>query len=137
MAIHLDASATGWEKPIQGFYRIVALAWLAKGFSGWATLVALDVEGPHFVTLSNWVTFLSLIVVPILDIVAGVALWISWRWGAGVWTLTTLGFVALEIFGAVPFHSITLTGVAVVLLFVHGMRLVFFRSTREQQITIV
>jgi hypothetical protein len=137
MAIHLDASATGWEKPVQWFYRVLALAWLAKGFLGWANLVALDAEATHFVAFSSWIYFFDLIVVPILDIIAGVALWISWRWGAGVWALTALGFVGLEFFGAASLRSPALTGIAVVLLFLHGMRLVLLRSKNERQITIV
>ena len=41
MAIHLDASATGWERPIRWAYRVLALLWIGKGLLGWASLMGL------------------------------------------------------------------------------------------------
>jgi hypothetical protein len=137
MAIHLDASATGFERPIRWAYRVLALLWIGKGLLGWASLMGFDGHDADFAKIVGWTGFFVPIVVPVIDLIAGVALWISWRWGAGVWALAALGYLCLEAFGAVTFPSRGMTAVVFVLLILHFVRLVLIRSKSEQQMTIV
>ena len=137
MAIHLDASAAGWERPLRWAYRILALLWIAKGLFGWAELIGLYGHAVDYSRAMGWVAFFVPVVLPVVDIVAGVSLWISWRWGAGVWTITALGFVACEMFGSVAYQPKGVTGFVMVVLALHFVRLIFVRSQSQQKMTVI
>lgn len=137
MAIHLDASAAGWERPLRWIYRIVALLWLVKGLYGWAALMGLNSEGQNFAHFVGWVPFFMPIVLPVVDMIAGVALWISWRWGGGVWAITAFGYVCAEFAGITTFQPHGEAGFVVFLLALHVVRMLFIRAKSEQTMTIV
>jgi len=137
VAIHLDATTAGWERPLRWAYRILALLWVAKGLFGWAELIGFFGELPEFTRTMGWFAFFVPVVMPIVDIIAGVSLWISWRWGAGVWTITALGFVSCEMFGSVAYQPKGATGLVVFVLILHFLRLIFVRSQSGQKITVV
>ncbi len=137
MAIHLDASATGWERPIRWIYRVIALLWIAKGLLGWAALMGIYSAASEASRLGEWSALFVPVVFPVIDVIAGVALWISWRWGGGVWALAALAYVGLQLFGMDMVQPKGISGVVFVLLALHGVRLIFIRSKSEQQMTIV
>ena len=137
MAIHLDASATGWERPIRWAYRVLALLWIGKGLLGWASLMGLYGSGADLTKIAGWTSFFVPIMVPIVDLIAGVALWISWRWGAGVWAVAALGYLGLEIFSATSQRPGGMIAFVLAALALHFVRLLFVRSKPEQQMTIV
>ena len=75
------------------FVRLLAVMWIAKGLVGWGALlgVAMPVV-PVLETLSRSDQFLVMIF-SVIDLVAGVALWLSPQWGGVVWLIA----VAAEI----------------------------------------
>ena len=109
MAIHLDSSTVSLDKPILWAYRCLALLWIAKGYLGWFYLMTATTSSLHLVGHDGWVDLISMVVIPILDIIAGVSLWISWRWGSGVWAVIAFGYVCLEITEHTHVHSFILT----------------------------
>ena len=137
MAIHLDASAVGWERPLRWGYRFVALLWLMNGLYGWAVLMGLNSHGQDFVSLVGWVPFFVPIVLPIVDMIAGVALWISWRWGGGVWAIAAFGYLCVEAAGMTTFQPKGEAGLVAIMLALHVVRMLFVRAKSEQTMTIV
>lgn len=75
------------------FVRLLAVMWIAKGLVGWGVLlgVAMPVV-PVLEALSRSDQFLVMIF-SVIDLVAGVALWLSPQWGGVVWLIA----VAAEI----------------------------------------
>jgi len=137
MAIHLDASTTGWEKLILWSYRALALVWLFKGFYGWIGLSSFDEQGLASGDVSEQIRLAETVIFSILDIVASVSLWMSWRRGSGFWAVVALAFVVSEVTKSAPSSSYVLVSGAVILLLVHGARLVIFRATPSKRFTIV
>jgi hypothetical protein len=115
----------------------LALAWIAKGYFGWFNLITIPSSDLHFMGDHGWNGFFLMVVIPILDIVAGVSLWISWRWGSGVWACVALGYVCLEFID--PSHLLSLMPLIsiVLLLVIHFARVLLVRINGETQIKIL
>ncbi len=137
MAIHLDSSTVSLDKPILWAYRCLALLWIAKGYLGWFYLMTATTSSLHLVGHDGWVDLISMVVIPILDIIAGVSLWISWRWGSGVWAVIAFGYVCLEITEHTHVHSFMPVIVIGLLLAIHCARIFLIRGKAEKQIKIV
>ncbi len=137
MAIHLDVSQTRLHFVLQGAYRVLAVVWLVKGFWGWASLVGAVGPGLHVFQAAFDTEMTLRVIFSVLDLVAGVALWMSWRWGAGVWFLvaTAYGLSAL----ALPTElAVKFVGVMTLLLVtIHLLRIFFVRAQPEKRLTIV
>jgi len=137
MAIQLDASVITLEKPLQWIYRILALLWIGKGFLGWMVLASIQNDGIHLLSNERLISFFSIIVLPVLDVVAGVSLWISWRWGSGVWACVAFSFVGVEMFNQDPVHSLGPAILTSILFLAHLARLTLLWVKSESQIKIV
>ena len=137
MAIHLGSSTVTSDKPILWAYRCLALAWIAKGYWGWFYLMTTPSGDVHLLADYGWNSFFTTVVMPILDIIAGVSLWISWRWGSGVWVCVAFGYVCLELIQRSNLNSIMPIIVTVLLLIFHFARVLLLRVNAETQIKIV
>lgn len=71
-------------------YRLLAVAWIAKGLVAWCLVLGISV--PFMAPLETYhVLDQSLVMMfSVVDIVAGVGLWLSPRWGGVVWLIAVL-----------------------------------------------
>jgi hypothetical protein len=75
--------------------RVMALVWVAKGLIGWVTILDRDPFGGS--------TFLGLlpaaraavVVFAVLDLVAGVGLWLTSTWGGVMWLLAIMSHILI------------------------------------------
>ena len=137
MAIHLDVSQTRLHFVLQSAYRVLAMIWLVKAFWGWTTLVGAIGPGIHVFQANFDPEMVMNVIFAILDLIAGVALWMSWRWGAGVWFLiaTAFGFSALTLSTALTDKLLAL--ISLILVTAHLLRIFFIRAQPEKRLTIV
>ena len=137
MAIHLDSTTVTLDKPIVWAYRLLALAWIIKGYLGWYFLMAVPNSGFHLLASDGWLGFFAMVVMPILDIVAGVSLWISWRWGSGVWASVAIVYMGLALSQRANVHSFIPLVAVGLLLIAHFARMFVVRSKVEKRIKIL
>ena len=137
MAIHLDVSQTKLHFVLQVSYRILAIFWLIKGFWAWAELTGTLGPGLHLVKTALDAELAMALVFAILDLIAGVALWMSWRWGAGVWFLVATAYGLSAIASQSSFGHEMLGVFTLVLVVVHILRIFFVRAQPEKRLTIV
>ena len=74
----------------RAFYHLLALVWIAKGLVAWCVILGVPV--PLVSNFENLDTpdQTKLVLFSILDLVAGVALWLSPQWGGVVWLIACL-----------------------------------------------
>ena len=74
----------------RAFYHLLALVWIAKGIVAWCIILGAPVPViSRFETLHAY-DQIKFIIFSILDLVAGVALWLSPQWGGVVWLIACL-----------------------------------------------
>jgi hypothetical protein len=93
--------STSWGILLTRFMRVIALFWLLQGIMQW--YVVLTAPKPLFETLPTGAA-MAVIFFAVLDLVAGVGLWLATPWGGVLWlliasaqifvTLTVPGFFA-------------------------------------------
>lgn len=108
-----------WNGVLVWFMRFVALLWIAKGLSFWATILGAGNPVPVFEDRSLGfqasVTYFA-----IIDIVAAVGLWLATAWGGVLWLLAVMSHLILAVFfpGIVPV-DVMLAGLYVALMLVY------------------
>jgi hypothetical protein len=76
--------ATKWGHLLTRFMRVMALFWLLQGLAQWR--VMLTARAPIFDTMPSSAA-LAIIFFSVLDLVAGVGLWLATPWGGVLWLL--------------------------------------------------
>ena len=76
--------ATKWGHLLTRFMRVMALFWLMQGLAQWR--VVLTAQAPIFDTMPSSAA-LAIIFFSVLDLVAGVGLWLATPWGGVLWLL--------------------------------------------------
>jgi hypothetical protein len=76
--------ATKWGHLLTRFMRVMALFWLMQGLAQWR--VVLTTRAPIFDTMPSSAA-LAIIFFSVLDLVAGVGLWLATPWGGVLWLL--------------------------------------------------
>ncbi len=76
--------ATKWGHLLTRFMRVMALFWLMQGLAQWH--VVLTARTPIFDTMPSSAA-LAIIFFSVLDLVAGVGLWLATPWGGVLWLL--------------------------------------------------
>ena len=76
--------ATKWGHLLTRFMRVMALFWLMQGLAQWR--VVLTARAPIFDTMPSSAA-LAIIFFSVLDLVAGVGLWLATPWGGVLWLL--------------------------------------------------
>lgn len=79
-----DAEAAKWGALLSRFMRIVALFWLLQGLMHWR--IILTSEQPIFEIMPRSAA-LAVIFFAVLDLIAGVGLWLATPWGGVLWLL--------------------------------------------------
>lgn len=81
-----------WNIVLVVFLRLVAMAWLGKGLLSWATILTGGIEG-RATTIQAIVIYFALI-----DVIAGVGLWLTATWGGVLWVLAITSYLILGTF---------------------------------------
>jgi hypothetical protein len=76
--------ATRWGQLLTLFMRVMALFWLLQGVMQWALM--LTAEQPIFDALPTHVAT-AIVFFAVLDLIAGVGLWLATPWGGVLWLL--------------------------------------------------
>ncbi|BBF93221.1 DUF6163 family protein [Blastochloris tepida] len=111
-----------WARRLTIFVRSVAVLVLIKGLFHWSLLCGVgDGSGVHFEVMPPaWQ--IATIFFAIIDVVAGVGLWLLAAWGAAVWLIGGMSQVVFDIWfpqiygGVVPltiFYALLLVGYVV------------------------
>ena len=79
-----DGEAARWGLLLSRFMRIVALFWLLQGLMQWR--VILSAPQSIFETMPKSAAF-AVIFFAVLDLIAGVGLWLATPWGGVLWLL--------------------------------------------------
>jgi uncharacterized membrane protein (DUF2068 family) len=74
-----------WQRRLANFHRIAGAFMILKGLLHWATLFGLD--GTDFMREAAAAQS-SIVFFAIVDLAAGVALWLGSPWGASLWLMT-------------------------------------------------
>ena len=116
-----DSGAGGdtakWGALLSRFMRIVALFWLLQGLMQWR--VVLTAEQSIFETMPQSAAF-AVIFFAVLDLIAGVGLWLATPWGGVLWLLVASAQIFLT-FSMPGFFAggYWLIGVNVVLILIY------------------
>ncbi len=79
-----EGEAAKWGALLSRFMRIVALFWLLQGLMHWRIVLAADQS--IFDTMPQNAAF-AVVFFAVLDLIAGVGLWLATPWGGVLWLL--------------------------------------------------
>ncbi len=81
-----------WGVVLVWFLRTLAVLWIAKGLMSWALLLGGGLEGKATSFQATLVYF------ALIDIIAGVGLWLTSTWGGVLWILAVMSHIILGAF---------------------------------------
>ena len=110
----------GWSRLLVWFMRALSVAWLVKGLVGWAIILGLINPGLSF-EANSLAAQTTTVFFAVVDVIAGVGLWMAAGWGGGVWLMSMAAHVLIGL--AMP-RAIGLTGLAIVIYLV--LAILFF-----------
>lgn len=85
-----------WATLLVWFMRVMSVLWLMKGLAGWATILGATGEADAFVKASL-MQQVGIVLFAVLDLVAGVGLWMAAGWGGGVWLIAVASHVVIAL----------------------------------------
>lgn len=94
-----DKDGTDWGRVLLWFMRVMAVVWLLKGLAAWAIILDINPLGPGFEALPPSQRAV-VIVFAVLDLVAGVGLWLTSAWGGVMWLLAVMTDISAFALGA-------------------------------------
>lgn len=114
------------------FMRLLALLWIAQGLAAWGLMLLRDgVPERVFGDLSD-LAMAAVIFFAVLDLIAGVGLWLGATWGGVVWLIAVAAqWLALVILPGFFAYDVALSALDVVL--VAGYFTLIFRAARETE----
>lgn len=89
--------ARRWSLVLVWFMRVLSLVWIAKGLGAWATILAVTGTAMPFETATTSFQAIT-IYFAVLDLVAGVGLWLTSTWGGILWLFAVMSHLILAIF---------------------------------------
>jgi hypothetical protein len=105
-----------WGVALLWFMRITAMAWLLKGLAAWTTILGMGPLGISFEALPPAQRAI-VIVFAVLDLVAGVGLWLTSAWGGVMWLLAIMtDLIAFSLGAPSPLSSAIMVGLQMVLV---------------------
>jgi hypothetical protein len=126
--VHLDEQRPrreGWAGRLVLFVRVVAGLSLAKGLYHWAAICGGGFEAHSW----SWQT--ATVFFAIIDLVAGVGLWLSAPWGATIWLASSVTMIVVHVFLPQIYGFQPLIIAAQVAL-IAGYVYISFEAAREQ-----
>ena len=85
-----------WNRVLVWFMRIMALCWVAKGLIAWAAILGIAGGTPFEVRPPGYQA--TTIYFAVIDLVAGVGLWLTSTWGGVLWLLAVMSHLILTVF---------------------------------------
>jgi hypothetical protein len=85
-----------WNLVLVTFMRIVALLWIAKGLIAWAAILGVAGAVPFEARLPGHQA--TTVYFAVIDLVAGVGLWLTSTWGGVLWLLAVMSHLILAVF---------------------------------------
>ena len=94
----VETASTRWRTVLVWMLRILSVLWLAKGLLAWAVIFGLvGEEQPPFE--ARLLSFQAITVYfAVIDLVAGVGLWLTSTWGGVLWLLAAISQLLLAFF---------------------------------------
>jgi hypothetical protein len=127
-----ESEGKRWAYWLVVFLRVMAVISLFKGIYHWA--IVCGIYAPYPTTFDAYQTPYQVATVffAVIDLVAGVGLWLTAPWGAVIWLTSVISMAAVQVlFPTIYGGSVWLVGVEVVLL---GSYLALaLMAAREQQ----
>jgi hypothetical protein len=112
-------AGSAWDTTLVWFMRLTALAWLAKGLVAWAVIVGALPDIAPFET-EGFGRQAAVAYFGIVDLLAGVGLWLASPWGGVIWLLAATSYLVLGLVlpQVVPSNPpILAAGAALILLY--------------------
>jgi hypothetical protein len=111
-----DESGVAWGLVLLWFMRVVAIVWIVKGLGSWMMLLGVDPFGVSFQDLPPAQRGV-VIVFAVLDLVAGVGLWLTSAWGGVMWLLAVMtDLIAFTLGAPAPSSGPVFAGIEVALV---------------------
>lgn len=110
--------ALRWNRALVWFMRLAALVWIAKGLLAWTAIIGLTGAALPFETGPTGYQAI-LIYFAVLDVVAGVGLWLTSAWGGVLWLLAVMSHMIFAVF----FPRFVANSAAITGLFILAMML--------------
>jgi hypothetical protein len=108
-----------WGLVLLWFMRVVAALWILKGLASWMVILGTDPLGVSFDSLPPGRRGI-VIVFSVLDLVAGVGLWLTSAWGGVMWLLAVMtDLIAFSLGAPAPSSSALFVGLEVALVLVY------------------
>jgi hypothetical protein len=89
--------AVRWSTILVWFMRIMATIWIVKGLSAWALILGIG-SGPVPFEARSAGFQAAMIYFAVIDLVAGVGLWLTSTWGGVLWLLAVMSHLILAVF---------------------------------------
>jgi hypothetical protein len=111
-----------WTKFLVWLMRSLSLLWLIKGLTNWATILGLGVMGSGGFEKLSLMQQTTTGFFAVIDVIAGVGLWMGSGWGAAVWLMATaahlaIGYIVPRALAMTEFTALFFGGLIIVLLF--------------------
>ena len=119
-----------WTRRLVLFLRFMAAISILKGLSHWAVVCGFVGGGQGLLGLPT-PTQTATVFFAVIDLVAGVGLWLAAPWGAVVWLTATVSMVVVEAFFTQVYGGRPLV-IAVEVLFIGGYLFLAILAAREQ-----
>ena len=94
---HGPGPRTHWNLVLVWFMRLVALVWVAKGLLSWAAILGITGTAMAFQGGSTGFQA-TMIYFAVIDLIAGVGLWLTSTWGGVLWLLAVMSHLILAVF---------------------------------------
>ncbi|MFO1148949.1 MAG: hypothetical protein U1E62_11300 [Alsobacter sp.] len=99
-----EQGGIAWGLVLLWFMRIVAAVWIVKGLGSWMIILGTDPMGHSLQNLPPPQRGV-VIVFSVLDLVAGVGLWLTSAWGGVMWLLAVMTDLSAFALGAATPNS--------------------------------
>src|SRR5713226_4211328 len=118
--VHADEGEGGakqWASWLVVFLRVMAAASLCKGLYHWAIICGVNAPFPSGFDSYPTPYQVATVFFAVIDLVAGVGLWLAAPWGAVVWLTSVISMAAVEIlFPQIYGGNLWIVGMEVLLL---------------------
>ncbi|PSC03225.1 hypothetical protein SLNSH_19980 [Alsobacter soli] len=108
---HPEGSSIAWDYVLVVFMRVMAAIWVAKGLFYWLTILGVGPHGASFDALDP-AGRAVVIIFSVLDLVAGVGLWLTSTWGGVMWLLAVMSHLLVGGLAPALPHLLGVIGVA-------------------------
>ena len=109
-------TAVRWNFALICFMRVLSAIWLAKGVIAWTVVLGITGGPPAFEDATIGFQA-AMVYFAVIDLVAGVGLWLASTWGGVLWLLAVMSHLILAVF----FPRFVSNSTLVIALFIVGI----------------